>query len=148
MNLYKRLEDDMKGALKGGDTIKLSVLRMVISAVKMLEIEKNIKEPDEADVLQILQKQIKQRKESITQFEKGNRQDLVDKEAAELKILESYMPKQLSEEELTAVIKDAIAETGAAVKADMGKVMKVVMGKVAGKADGKSVNQILLRFLK
>ena len=148
MNLYKRLEDDMKGALKGGDAVKLSVLRMVISAVKMLEIEKNIKAPGEGDVLQILQKQIKQRKESIAQFEKGNRQDLVDKEASELKILEAYMPKQLSEEELTVVVKDSIAETGAKVKADMGKVMKVVMGKVAGKADGKSVNQILLRFLK
>ena len=148
MNLYQRLEDDMKVALKGGDTVKLSVLRMVISAVKMLEIEKNIKAPGEGDVLQILQKQIKQRKESIAQFEKGNRQDLVDKEASELKILEAYMPKQLSEEELTVVVKDSIAETGAKVKADMGKVMKVVMGKVAGKADGKMVNQILLRFLK
>lgn len=148
MGLYNRLESDMKSALKGGEAFKLSVLRMVISAVKMIGIEKNIKEVADPEVLQILQKQIKQRKESIVQFEKGKRQDLADKEAAELKILESYMPEQLTEEELLKIVKEAIAETGASAKSDMGKVMKVVMPKVAGKADGKTINQLLMQFLK
>jgi hypothetical protein len=148
MTLHEKLENEMKSALRGGETVKLSVLRMVISAVKMIGIEKNIKEIGDADVLQILQKQIKQRKESMVQFEKGNRKDLVDKEAAELLILESYMPKQLTEEELLGIVKEAIAETGAAVRSDMGKVMKIIMPKVAGKADGKTVNQLLMQFLK
>jgi len=148
MDIYQRLEADMKSALKGGDAVKLSVLRMVISAVKTLAIDKNIKVPGDAEILQILQKQAKQRKEAIAQFEKGNRQDLVDKETAELKILESYMPKQLSAEELSALVKEAMAETGATTKADMGKVMKVLMGKLAGRADGKAVNQLLAQFLK
>lgn len=148
MGLYNRLESDMKSALKGGEAFKLSVLRMAISAVKMIGIEKNIKEVADPEVLQILQKQIKQRKESIVQFEKGKRQDLADKEAAELKILESYMPKQLTEEELLNIVKEAIVETGASAKSDMGKVMKVIMPKVAGKADGKTINQLLMQFLK
>lgn len=148
MTLSKRLEDDMKAALKGGDAARLSVLRMVISAVKMIEIEKNVKDLADADVLQVLQKQAKQRRESIAQFEKGNRHDLADKEAAELKMLESYMPKQLSEEELLAIIKDAVTEASASARSDLGKVMKVLMPKVAGKADGKTVNQLVMRFLK
>jgi hypothetical protein len=148
MTLHEKLENEMKSALRGGETVKLSVLRMVISAVKMIGIDKNIKEIGDADVLQILQKQIKQRKESMVQFEKGNRKDLVDKEAVELSILESYMPKQLTEEELLGIVKEAISETGAAVRSDMGKVMKIIMPKVAGKADGKTVNQLLMQFLK
>jgi len=148
MELHRRLEDDMKAALKEGDSIKLSVLRMVVSAVKTLQIEKNVKAAEETDILQILQKQVKQHRESIEQFEKGKRQDLADKEIKELKILESYMPKQLSEEEVTAIVKEAIAETGAVAKSDMGKVMKQVMDKVKGRADGKVVNQAVMRLLK
>jgi uncharacterized protein YqeY len=148
MDLYKRIEDDMKAALKEGASDRLSVLRMVVSAVKTFQIDKNLKSAQEADVLQILQKQVKQRRESIEQFRSGNRQDLADKEAKELKILESYLPEQLGEAELEALVKAAIAETGAATKADTGKVMKAVMDKARGKADGKAINQAVMKFLK
>ncbi len=147
MNLYQRIESDMKAALKEGDSIKLSVVRMVISAVKTFAIEKNIKQPEETDILQIIQRQIKQHKESIESFEKGKRQDLADKEARELKILEAYMPQQLSEEELLVLIKEAISETGATSKSEVGRVMKIVMEKVKGRSDGKTVNQLVMRLL-
>lgn len=148
MELYKKLESDMRTALKGGDAVKLSVLRMLISAIKMLEIEKNLKSPKDEDVFPILQRQIKQHKESIDQFEKGNRKDLADKEREELKILESYMPAQLGTEELLAMVRAAISETGAVAKSDMGKVMKAVMEKSKGRADGKTINQIVMQLLK
>ena len=148
MDLYKRIENDMKAALKEGNSDKLSVLRMVVSAVKTLEIDKNIKSLQESDVLQILQRQIRERRESIEQFKSGNRQDLADKEIKELKILESYMPEQLGEAEVEALVKASILETGAATKADTGKVMKAVMEKAKGGCDGKVINQIVMKFLK
>ena len=148
MNLYETIDSEYKTALKGKDALKVSVLRMVISSVKMLEIQKNVKTAEDADILQIIQKQIKQRKESIDQFTKGNRQDLAAKEAAELALLEAYMPKQLSEDELRTVVKTVIADLGAATKAETGKVMKAVMEKVKGKADGKAVNQIVSSLLQ
>jgi len=148
MNLREKLESDMKAALKDGNALKLLVLRMLISAIKQCEIDKNIKPPQEVDILPILQRQVKQHKESIEQFKKGNRQDLADKEASELKILESYLPEQLTEEALTALVKAAITEIDAKSKSDMGKVMKLIMEKAKGKCDGKTVNQIIMRFLK
>ena len=148
MNLYERIESDMKAALKEGVAGKLSVLRMVVAAIKQFEIDKNVKAPAESDVIQILSRQIKQHKESIEQFGKGNRPDLADKEAVELKILEAYMPEQMQEEELLAIVKAAISETGASTKAETGKVMKLVMEKAKGRADGKAVNQLVMKFLK
>jgi len=148
MGLYKTIETDVKIAMKQGDPLRLSVLRMLLSAMKMLAIEKNIKEPADGDVLQILQRQIKQHKESIEQFEKGKRQDLADKELKELKILEAYMPEKMGESELQELVKDAIKETGAATKADMGKVMKAVIEKAKGRADGKTINQLVADLLK
>ncbi len=148
MSLYERLDSDVKSALKEGNPLRVSVLRMVLSTIKTLQIEKNIKSLDDDSVIQILQRHLKQHRESIEQFGKGGRSDLVDKEKAELKILEEYLPEQLSEEELTAVVKTAIAETGAVAKSDTGKVMKIVMGKAKGKADGKIINKIVLQLLK
>lgn len=147
MSLYERIENDMKSALKEGDPARLSVLRMLVSAVKTLVIDKNLKSPQDADVLQLLQRQVKQHKESVEQFKKGNRQDLADKELKELEILEAYMPKQLSEEELTVIVKEAISDLGAKTKADMGKVMKAVMEKAKGRTDGKVVNELVMKFL-
>lgn len=146
IELYQKIEADMKHALKEGNAIRLSCLRMALSAIKTLEIEK--KNLEEADILQIIQRQIKQHKESIEQFEKGKRPDLADKEAKELKILEGYMPKQLSEEEILTIIKEAISETGVVAKSDAGRVMKAVMDKVRGKADGKVVNQLVMGLLR
>jgi len=147
MGLYQTIDRDCKAALKEKDPIRVSVLRMVIAAVKMLEIQKNLTEVSDADVISILQRQIKQRKESIDQFTKGARADLADKEAAELKVLERYMPRQLSAEELESAVKSVIAETGAASKADIGKVMKAVMERIKGTADGKAVSQAVSRLL-
>jgi uncharacterized protein len=148
MELYKKLEADMKAALKESAAEKLSVLRMLVAAVKTQQIDKNIKEPQEADVLQMLQRQIKQHRESIEQFRNGNRPDLAAKEESELKILEAYMPEQLGEGEVDALVKAAIAEIGASTKADTGKVMKAVMEKAKGRCDGKTVNQLVMKYLK
>jgi len=147
MSLNKKLDDDMKSAMRQRDALKLSVLRMLISAIKMRQIDKNVKELDDPEIVEIIQRQIKQHRESIAQFEKGGRADLVDKESKELKILELYMPAQLGDEELAAIIKQVIAESGATTKSDAGKVMKLVMEKVKGKADGKRVSQIVAGLL-
>ena len=149
MELGERIRADMKSALKTGDAKRLSVLRMVISEIKQLEIDKNLKAPPaETDIMQILSRKIKQHKESIEQFKKGNRPDLADKEASELSILESYMPAQMSEDEVVAIVKTAISETGAIAKSETGKVMKAVMEKARGRVDGKTVNQIVMKLLK
>ena len=148
MNLYEKLDSDVKSALKEGDSLKVSVLRMVLSTIKTLQIEKNIKSLDDDSTIQILQRHAKQHRESIEQFGKGGRQDLVDKEKAELKILDEYLPQQMTEEELVAVIKTAIADIGAVAKSDTGKVMKAVMEKAKGKADGKTINRLIGQLLK
>ncbi|MCX5679668.1 MAG: GatB/YqeY domain-containing protein [Candidatus Omnitrophica bacterium] len=147
MNLYELLQNDMKTAMKSREVVKLSVLRMLISAIKLAEIDKKLKNIENIDVLQILQKQIKQHQDSIEQFEKGNRQDLADKEKSELVILQTYMPKQMTEDELTTMVKEAIAETGATTKADTSKVMRFVLEKAKGRIDGKSVNQAVMKIL-
>lgn len=148
MDLYGRLESDMRAAMKEGDAVKLSVLRMVVSAVKTLGIDKNLKSVQESDVLAILHRQIKQHRESIEQFTKGSRKDLAEKEAAELKILEKYMPAQMSPAELETLVKTVITELGASTKADTGRVMKAVMEKAKGACDGKSVNMVVMSLLK
>lgn len=148
MTLFQKIEMDMKAALKEGDATKVSVLRMLVAAIKTFELDKKTGKLDESDTLQILKRHIKQHGESIAQFAKGNRQDLVDKETKELKILESYMPQQLGEAEILNIVKEAISQTGATTKADIGKVMKAAMEKVNGKADGKVVNQIAMGFLR
>ena len=121
---------------------------MVLSTIKTLQIEKNIKSLDDDGVIQILQRHAKQHRESIDQFGKGGRQDLVDKEKSELKILDEYLPKQMTEDDLMVLVKLAITETGAVMKSDTGKVMKVVMEKVKGKADGKTINRLVGGLLK
>lgn len=148
MNLCEKLESDIKSSLKAGESLKVSVLRMVMSAVRMIQIEKNIKTLDDASVIQILQRHVKQHRESIDQFTKGARPDLAEKERLELKILEGYLPEQLNADELAAIVKAAISETGASVKADTGKVMKAVMEKAKGRADGKAISALVGQLLK
>ena len=138
----------MKEALKQGDSLRLSILRMTIAAIRNAEIVKKVKRLEEADVIQVIQKIIKEHKESIAQFTSGNRPDLVDKENKELEILQKYVPKELSEEELTSIVKATIQESGLTSKTDAGKAMKIVMEKVKGKADGKMANKIVLSLLK
>ncbi len=148
MSLYEKIEFDMKTALKESNAITLSVLRMLVAALRQAQMNKNSKSMEDTDVLQMLQRHIKQHKESIVQFENGKRQDLVDKELAELKILESYMPEQISEEELRVIVRTAIMESGAKTKSDMGTVMKLVMAKTKGSCDGKIVSQMVIGSLQ
>lgn len=148
MNMYERIDKELKDAMRSKDTVKLSVLRMLMAAVKNTEIAKKVNKLGDPDVIQVIQKMIKEHKESISQFEKGNRADLVDKEKAEMEILQKYVPAQMTEEELVEIVKATAQEMGAASKADTGKVMKAVMEKVKGKADGKVVNQLVMSVLK
>jgi uncharacterized protein YqeY len=140
MTLKKKMDQEMILAAKARDKIRLSALRMLKSGLHNREIDLK-RELSEAEFLQLLSAMVKQRKESIEQFDKGGRTDLVEKEEAELKVIQEFMPTQMSEAEVDAIIADAIRETGAAGVRDMGKVMKVLMPKVIGKADGKTVGE-------
>lgn len=134
MTLKAKITEDMKSAMKAGEALRLSTVRMALSELKRYEADKGT-EPDEATSLAILEKMIKQRRDSEQQFRAGNRPELADKEAAEIAILSAYLPQQLSEAEVAALIDQGKAETGAAGAKDMGKLMAWLKPKVAGKTD-------------
>jgi len=134
MTLKERITEDMKTAMRSGEKDRLAVIRLLQAAIKQREVDERIV-LDDAQITSVLEKMIKQRKESIVAFEKGARADLVAKENAEIGILQPYLPEQLSDADLDALIAEAIASTGAASIKDMGKVMGVVKAKAAGKAD-------------
>jgi uncharacterized protein len=134
MTLKERITEDMKTAMRSGEKDRLAVIRLLQAAIKQREVDERIV-LDDAQITSVLEKMIKQRKESIVAFEKGARADLVAKENAEIVILQPYLPAQLGEAELDALIAEAIASTGAASIKDMGKVMGIVKAKAAGKAD-------------
>ena len=134
MTLKERITEDMKTAMRSGEKDRLAVIRLLQAAIKQREVDERIT-LDDAQITSVLEKMIKQRKESIVAFEKGARADLVAKESAEIVILQPYLPAQLGEAELDALIAEAIAATGAASIKDMGKVMGIVKTKAAGKAD-------------
>ena len=138
--LPEKIDGDLKAALKSGEKLKLETLRMVKSAFKYRQIEKGGSLSDE-EAVAVLSTLSKQRRESVEQFRKGGREDLAQKEEAELQILKAYMPAELSPEELDRLIGQAIEDSGARGPADMGKVMKLLMPKVKGAADGKTVNE-------
>ncbi len=138
MSLKERITDDMKAAMRSGEKERLGLIRMITSAIKQREVDERIT-LDDAQVLSVLDKMIKQRKESLVQFQAGNRQDLVEKEAAEITLLHGYLPTQLSEAEIDALISEAIAAAGAVSIKDMGKVMAVIKGKAQGRADMAAV---------
>jgi hypothetical protein len=142
MPLREQLNEDMKTAMKARDAEKLGALRLLLAAVKQREVDERIT-LDDAAVLGVIDKMIKQRKDSISQFEKAARQDLADKERFELGILEAYLPQQLSQAEVEAVIAEAVAATGAKSAADMGKVMAIVKPKLAGRADMGKVSGLV-----
>jgi uncharacterized protein YqeY len=146
MSLISRIDEDIKKALKDGEKQKLTVLRGLKSDIKYRQIEKG-EELTDGDVIAVLSSSRKKRHESIEQFEKGNRADLVEKEKFELTIIAGYLPEQLSEEKLTEIIRKAIEETGADSPAKMGLVMKVVMPQVKGQADGKVINRLVMELL-
>jgi uncharacterized protein len=134
MTLKERITEDMKTAMRSGEKDRLAVIRLLQAAIKQREVDERIV-LDDTQVTSVLEKMIKQRKESIVAFEKGNRADLVAKETAEIAVLQPYLPAQLSDAELDAIIAEAITATGAASIKDMGKVMGIVKAKAAGKAD-------------
>jgi uncharacterized protein YqeY len=134
MTLKERITEDMKTAMRSGEKDRLAVIRLIQAAIKQREVDERIT-LDDAQITSVLEKMIKQRKESVVAFEKGARADLVAKENAEIAILQPYLPAQLGEAELDALIAEAIASTGAASIKDMGKVMGVVKAKAAGRAD-------------
>ena len=134
MNLKERITEDMKAAMRARDAQRLGAIRMLTAAIKQKEVDERI-ELDDAAVIGIVDKLIKQRKDSIEAFEKAGRQDLVDSEAAEIAVLQAYLPARLSREEIAEQVKAIVAETGAKGPGDMGKVMGAAKAKLAGKAD-------------
>jgi uncharacterized protein len=139
VTLKERITEDMKSAMRASDKERLSTIRMVQAAIKQREVDERIA-LDDAQVLAVLEKMVKQRRESIAAFEQGGRADLADKEKAEIVVLTAYLPEQLTAAEVDALIQAAIAETGAASMKDMGKVMGVVKAKAAGRADMGAVS--------
>ena len=149
MKLQERVDSDLKDAMRAKGATKLGVLRMLKSALKYAEIEKSGTEADlsETEAVQVIRKQVKQRQDSIESFEKGGRADLAAKEKEELSILNAYLPQAMSSDELSKLVRESIAEIGATSKAQMGAVMKAAQAKVAGRADGKTLSQEVLRQL-
>jgi uncharacterized protein YqeY len=139
MTLKDRITEDMKNAMRAGEKERLATIRLILSAVKQREVDERIT-LDDSQVLAAIEKMIKQRKEAITQFEAGGRADLVAKETAEIAILQAYLPAQMSDAEIDALIAEAIASTGAATIKDMGKVMGAVKAKAQGRADMGAVS--------
>jgi uncharacterized protein len=139
MALKERIQEDMKASMRSGDKDRLGVIRMILAAVKQREVDERIT-LDDAQVLAVLEKMVKQRRESITQFRSGGREDLVARETTELAVVEGYLPQRMSEAELDALIAEAIAATGAASIKDMGKVMAQVKARAAGRADMGAVS--------
>lgn len=146
MSLGERLNDDMKQAMRNQDKFKLSVIRMIRSTIKNVEIDLK-RTLDDNEVLDILNREIKQRKDSLQEFEKADRGDLADTVRKEIEVIAVYMPQPLTEEEIHAIVQQTIQETGASSKADLGKLMSALMPKVKGRADGKMVNQLVQQLL-
>ena len=147
MSLKEQLTADMKEAMKNKEKERLAVIRMVRGAIRQQEIDGQ-KELGEEDVIAVISKEVKMRRDSIEEFQKGGREDLVEKTQAEIDVLLPYLPAQLSEDEVRELVKSAVEQTGAATPKDMGKVMGVLMPKVKGRADGKMVNTIVKSFLQ
>ena len=141
--LEEKIAEQLKQSLKSGDKVRLSVMRMIVSEIKNKKIADIVKTLDDDIIVALIQKMARQHNESIEQFKQGNRDDLVKKETEELAILEEYLPKQLSEEEISNIVSEAIKETGAVSAKDMGKVMGVILGRVKGCADGRVVSKMV-----
>lgn len=147
MSLHQNLSTDIKAAMLAKDADRLGTLRLLKSALGYLAIEQKIDLVPDADFISVVQKEVKKRRDSIDQFEKGGRPELAAKEKVELTVLEAYLPMALSPEELEALVKACIQETGAASKKDMGQVIRAVQAKAAGRAEGKVISQLVGKLL-
>lgn len=146
MDTQKQIESDFKDALRAGDDLRKRTYRMVLSSIKLAEIDKG-KSLEESDVLVIIQKEIKSHRESIADAERADRADIVAESESEIKILEVYLPQPLTQDEIEAMANEAITEVGATSPKEMGKVMKVLMPRVQGRADGSQVSQTVRQLL-
>jgi uncharacterized protein YqeY len=146
MDTQKQIESDFKDAMRAGDDLRKRTYRLVLSAIKLAEIDKG-KSLEEPDVLVIIQKEIKSRRESIADAERADRADIVAEAEAEINILEAYLPQPLTQDEIEAMANEAIAEVGATSPKELGMVMKVLMPRVQGRADGSLVSQIVRQLL-
>jgi len=144
--LKQKLKDDLKEAMRGGDRVKCSVIRLVMAAIKNAEIARQT-ELNDGDILGVITKEVRQRQESIAAFKQGNRQDLVAQEEAELAILEEYLPEQMTRDEIIAEARRVIEEVGAQGLSGKGKVMPQLIAKLKGKADGREINAVVTELL-
>ncbi|WP_260291962.1 GatB/YqeY domain-containing protein [Sedimenticola hydrogenitrophicus] len=144
--IKQRIQDDMKSAMKGGDKPRLGVIRLLMAAIKQREVDERI-ELDDTQILAVLDKMVKQRRDSITQYEQAGRRELAEQEAFEITILQEYLPEALSEAEITAMIREAIQSTGAESVRDMGKVMGQLKPKMQGRADMGAVSALIKQLL-
>ncbi|HEY83174.1 MAG TPA: GatB/YqeY domain-containing protein [Dehalococcoidia bacterium] len=145
-NLKQKLTDDLKQAMRSGDTVRRSALRLLLSAIGNAEIARQ-RSLDDADILGIIAKEVRQRRESIEAFKQGNRQDLVDQEEAELAVLQEYLPQQMTREEIVEAARKVIAEVGAEGPGDKGKVMPKLIAELKGRADGREINAVVSELL-
>ena len=143
MEIREKLMNDMKSAMREKDQVKLEAIRFLQAAIKYREIENRPNPLTSDDVISVVKKMVKQRKESIDQYKAANRQDLVDKETSELQVIEAYLPAQLGKDQIESIVTQVIAETKASTIKDMGTVMKAVLAKTAGAADGKLVSEVI-----
>ena len=142
MSLKEQLMEDLKDAMKNKNEVKKNTVTMIRAAIKQIEVDKKVELQDN-DIIEIISKEAKKRKDSLAEFEKAGREDLINQTKEEMEIIKSYLPEELSVEELTQIIEDTIKEVGAETMKDMGKVMQAVKTKTAGRADGKTINEIV-----
>ena len=146
MSLKEKLQGDLKSSMKNKDTIRKSVVTLIRAAIKQYEVDNRVELADDA-IIDIISKQPKQRKDSLAEFEKANRDDLIEETKSEIQVLEGYLPQQLSEEELEKIVIETIAEVGATSMKDMGKIMVTIKPKTAGRADGRKINELVKKNL-
>jgi uncharacterized protein len=147
MSIKTQLNESMKDAMRSGDEVRKRTVRMALAAVKQVEVDKRI-ELDDAAVMSLLQKEIKNRREALEEAKKANRPDLIEENEAEIKVLQAFLPEAMPADDLRALVQAAITETGAASPSDMGKVMKIAMAKVAGRAPNDMVSATVREFLQ
>ena len=146
MSLKEKLQEDLKSSMKNKDTIRKSVITLVKAAIKQIEVDQRV-ELDDVAVMDIISKQLKQRNDSLAEFEKAGREDLIEETKSEIQVLKEYLPQQLSEEELEKIVIETIAEVGATSMKDMGKIMAIIKPKTAGRADGRKINELVKKNL-
>ena len=144
--LKQQIQDDMKAAMKGGDKRRLGAIRLIMAAIKQREVDERI-ELDDAQILAVLDKMVKQRRDSISQYEAAGRNELAEQEAFEIEVLQGYLPQPLSDDEINALVAEAISSTGAAAMQDMGKVMGILKPKMQGRADMGAVSALIKKQL-